>query len=193
LDIIDRNIIELLKNGDLTAFDKVYRKYCRKLSGFVYHIVKTETDTEEIVQDVFVKLWNSREKLQPTKSFDAYLYTIAYNTTISMVRKRISEKKYIDHILMMQQDVSFPESIDKLQFEQLFDQMYKIINQLPARQKEVFLLNREKGMTYKEIAEQLNISENTVEIHMVKALRFLQNKINGKLLLGLLVISIYFM
>ncbi len=193
MDIIDRNIIELLKNGDLTAFDKVYRKYCRKLSGFVYHIVKTETDTEEIVQDVFVKLWNSREKLQPTKSFDAYLYTIAYNTTISMVRKRISEKKYIDHILMMQQDVSFPESIDKLQFEQLFDQMYKIINQLPARQKEVFLLNREKGMTYKEIAEQLNISENTVEIHMVKALRFLQNKINGKLLLGLLVISIYFM
>ncbi len=191
MEIIDRNIVELLKGGDMTAFDLVYRKYCSKLFGFVLHIIKTESDAEEIVQEVFVKLWESRHKLEAHRSFDSYLFTIAYNTTISLIRKRITDKKYIDHILLMQHDISAPDSVDELQFEQLNEQLNQLIDQLPSRQKEVFRLNRTNGMTYKEIASHLNISENTVENHMVKALRYLKGKIQKESLLSFLFLSLF--
>ena len=176
----------------MAAFDQVYKEYCTKLFGFVLHIIKTESDAEEIVQDIFVKFWESRHKLLSYKSFESYLFTIAFNTTISLIRKRISEQKYIDHILMMQQDISAPDFVDELQFEQLSGQMDQLINQLPPRQKEVFLLSRAEGLTYKEIAACLNISENTVENHMATALRFLKGKMNGGSLLGLLYLSLFF-
>jgi len=176
----------------MAAFDNVYKEYCTKLYGFVFHIIKAESDAEEIVQDIFVKFWESRDKLLSYKSFESYLFTIAFNTTISLIRKRISEQKYIDHILKMQQDVSAPDLADELQFEQLSGRMDQLIGQLPPRQKEVFLLSRGEGLTYKEIAARLHISENTVENHMATALRFLKGKMNGESLLGLLFLSLFF-
>jgi RNA polymerase sigma-70 factor (family 1) len=191
LEIIPGNIIESLKNGDMEAFDGVYRKYCHKLFEFVYHIIKNEPDAEEIVQEVFVKLWESRQRIETYRSFDSYLFTIAYNTTISLVRKRISEKKYVDNIIRMQNESTGTDIADDLSFEQLNDQVNYLVRHLPARQKEVFLLSREKGLTYKEIAVQLEISENTVENHMVKALRFLREKMNRDSLLCLFFICLF--
>ena len=179
-------MVESLKSGDMTVFDEIYRKYCHKLFEFVYHITKNESDAEEIVQEVFLKLWESKHRLDSYRSFDSYLFTIAYNTTISLMRKRISEKKYVDHIIQMQHVSQDYDQADEIQFVQLSNQVNILISHLPARQKEVFTLNREKGLTYKEIAERLEISENTVENHMAKALRYLKENMKKESMLTLL-------
>ncbi len=99
---INEATIEGVKNGDMAAFDLVYRAYSKRLYRFVYGIIKTEIDAEEIVQEVFVKIWESHEKIDNFALFDSYLFTIAYNSTISLIRKKLSEKKYIQYIKSLQ-------------------------------------------------------------------------------------------
>ena len=188
--IVNKETIEKLKNGDMVAFDTIYRKYSPKLFGFIWKIIKVELDAEEIMQEVFMKIWEMRGKIETYTSFDSFLYTIAYNKSINLIRKKISEQKYIDFLKSLP-ELSEPAAIDDLQFSELNEQINSLIQKLPPRQKEVFLLSREKELTYNEIASQLNISKNTVENHMVKALRYLRNNINDVSLLHSLFIFLF--
>jgi len=189
--MIGKEVVDRIKHSDMTAFDEVYRLYCHKLYGFVHHIIKSESDAEEIVQEVFVKLWESRHKLETFRSFDGYIFTIAYNTSISLLRRRVSEKKYLEQFLFTENEEYASETADEIQFIQLKDKLNVILEQLPPRQKEVFYLNREKGLTYREIAEKLGISENTVEIHMGRALKQLKEKMNRESFFTLLFIFLF--
>jgi RNA polymerase sigma-70 factor (family 1) len=170
----DLMTIESLCKGDMLAFDKVYRFYSPKLFSFIFRMVKTKADAEEIMQEVFVKLWESRNKITDTAKFDAWLFTIAYNTTISLIRKKLKDKKFIDYLLSIQSRSENTETVSENNFDLLNYKLYAMIDQLPPRQKEVLLLHKEHGFSYQQIADKLNISKNTVENHMVKALRFLR-------------------
>jgi len=178
----DQATLERLKNGDMHAFDLVYRAYCRKLHSFVFKIIKVESEAEEIVQEVFLKIWDSRGQMDSTARLDAWLFTIAYNTTVSLIRKKLTEKKYMAHLKSLQTEYILQETTDEITFDGLTEQLNKLIDRLPARQKEVFRLHREQGLTYLQIAGKLNIAVNTVENHMVRAFRFLrQNLAQGRL------------
>jgi len=189
---IDESVVEGLKKGDMASFDIIYRTYSKRLFGFVFQIIKNESDAEEIVQEVFVKIWESRHKIDNFTLFDSYLFTIAYNITVSLIRKKISEKKYIDYIKSIQNVPEINNSFDEREFIIISKQIQNLIEQLPTRQKEVFILHREKGMAYKEIAEKLNISLNTVENHMSRALKFLRKNINTEHLALLFFVCIFF-
>jgi RNA polymerase sigma-70 factor, ECF subfamily len=170
----DLMTIESLCKGDMLAFDKVYRFYSPKLFSFIFRMVKTKADAEEIMQEVFVKLWESRNKITDTAKFDAWLFTIAYNTTISLIRKKLKDKKFIDYLLSIQSRSENTETVSENNFDLLNYKLYAMIDQLPPRQKEVLLLHKEHGLSYQQIADKLSISKNTVENHMVKALKFLR-------------------
>lgn len=188
--IVNKETIEKLKSGDMVAFDIIYRKYSPKLFGFIFNIIKVELDAEEIMQEVFMKIWETRDKIETYASFDSFLFTIAYNKSISLIRKKITEQKYVDFLKTLP-ELSEPAAIDDLQFLELNEQINSLIQKLPPRQKEVFLLSREKELTYKEIAAQLNISKNTVENHMVKAIRYLRRNISDVSLLHTLFIFLF--
>jgi RNA polymerase sigma-70 factor (ECF subfamily) len=188
---LEIDVFERLKKGDVLAFDAVYAKYCRRLFGFVLKYVKQKDDAEEIVQEVFVKIWESRHKIDVFSSFDSFLFTIAYNSTISLLRKRVTEKKYVDFLISQQQEYIVNDSSVEIQFNELNDKVQLLLNELTPRQKEIFQLSRVEGLTHEEIAKKLNISANTVKNHMVTVLSFLRKSLDNNLLINLLFISLF--
>lgn len=184
-------LLERLKNGDMLAFDVIYKQYSSRLYGFVLQLIKQESDAEEIVQEVFVKIWESRKDINSYCSFDSYLFTIAYNNTISLLRKRVSEKKYLEHLKSIQQVSGSVDIIEEIHFKDVKNNFEKLVNQLTSRQKEVYNLSREEGLTYKEIAKKLGISQNTVEIHISNALKFIKKNMDKSLFINTLFISLF--
>lgn len=180
-------LLNLLKEGDMLAFDAIYERYCKRIFAFVVRYVKSETDAEEIVQEVFLKIWENKNKIDVYSSFESYIFTISYNSTISLLRKRVTEKKYIDYLKNLQVAENVFELTDEVYYTELNGQIQSLLSELTPRQKEIFLLSREEGLTHDEIAKKLGISSNTVKNHIVTTLNFLRTKIDNGL-----VINVFF-
>lgn len=180
-----------LKQDDKVAFYKIYVKYSKRLYSFVYPFIKQEADTEEIVQEVFLKIWEKRKKIDAYASFESFLFTIAYNSTISLFRKRINEKKYLEHLYALQNEKKAPELIDEIQFNDLKDQVSNLIEGLTPRQKQIYQLSRESGLTYQEIAIKLNISATTVKKHMANTLSFLKSNLQTNMIAAFLYVHLF--
>lgn len=176
----------------MVAFDAIYNLYCHKLHLFVIRYLKQEEDAEEIIQDVFVKIWENRNQINTHASFESFLFTISYNSTISLLRKRLNERKSREYLKSVQQIHDTYNVIDDLHYKELNKMAQSLIEQLTPRQKEIYTLSREKGMTHKEIAEQLNISENTVKNHLVSILKFLKSNMHINLIANYLVFCLFF-
>ncbi len=188
---ITQDLLTRLKNGNMLAFDLLYEHYSHKLFSFVFKILKNEDEAEDIVQEVFVKIWESRDKLEDYKLLNSYIFTIAYNNSIDLIRKRINNSKYLEHLRNSSVLQANPATISEAEFNDLSAQVDKLILNLPVRQKQVYLLHREKGLTYPEIAEHMGISKNTVENHMVKALKYLHQNLDSSLLINVLFVSLF--
>ena len=179
-------LILLIQKNDMVAFYNIYERYSKRLYGFILRYIKKNEDAEELVQEVFVKIWESRDKIDAYSSFEAFLFTIAYNTTISLLRKRTTEKKYLEHLKSLQQPADSPDIIDEMQFNELNDRLKLLLNELTPRQKEIFHLSREEGLSHDEIAKRLDISVNTVKKHICNTLVFLKSQIDNNLTINLL-------
>jgi len=190
-DNITYDLLTRLKNGDMLAFDKVYELYSHKLFSFVFKILKDEAEADDVVQEVFVKIWESRHKLDDYKLLNSYIFTIAYNNSIDLIRKRINNTKYLEHLKKSAVINFTPTIISQIEFNELNNQAEKLIANLPDRQKQVYLLHREEGLTYPEIAEKLGISKNTVENHMAKALKYLRENMDNSLWINALFVSLF--
>lgn len=184
---LERGTISKLKKGEVEAFDQIYRHYAQKLFQFSLKLLKNRADAEEIVQETFLKLWANRHKIELYASFQSYLFTIAYNTIISVLRKRVSEKKFVHYVQSLNLIEQESDIIGKLELEELNARVQRIIDQLPPRQREVFRLSREQHLTYQEIAARLDLSVNTVENHIVRALKFIRSRLSEYSLAGLLL------
>jgi len=190
-DNITHDLLTRLKNGDILAFDQIYAMYSHKLFSFVFKILKNESEVDDIVQEVFVKIWESRHKLEDDKLLNSYIFTIAYNNSIDLIRKRISKNKYLEHLKYFASINFTPTIISQIEYNELKNQVEKLIANLPDRQKQVYFLHREEGLTYPEIAEKLGISKNTVENHMVKALKYMRQNMDNSLLINMLFVSLF--
>ncbi len=176
---ITPEIIGLLRRGNILAYDHIYNRYCHKLYLFALRILKDESDAEDIVQEVFIKLWEQRNHLDDHKQLNSFLFTITYNICINLLRKRISSTKYLEHLRLSSSSHNFEDQDIEAEINELKQQIEKLIGSLPERQKEVFLAHRQEGLTYSEIADKLGISENTVENHMSRALKFLRMRLTA--------------
>lgn len=184
-------LLRLLKDGNMVAFDTIYNQYCKRLYAFVIRYVKQESDAEEIVQEVFIKIWENRGKIDVYSSFESYLFTITYNSAISLLRKRVHEKKYLEHVKSLQEVNNASELTDDLYFNELNNKLQSLLIELTPRQREIFLLSREEGLTHDEIAKKLGISVNTVKNHIVSVLSFLKSKIDSRLAVNVLFINLF--
>ena len=175
----------------MVAFYNLYERYSKKLYCFVLRYIKLEADAEEIVQEVFIKIWENRNKIDVYASFESYLFTIAYNTTISLFRRRLNERKYLEHLSSLQQFESTPEITNEIYFNELNNKVHSLLNKLTPRQQEIYQLSREDGLTNEIISQKLNISINTVKKHITNVLAFLKANIDKSLIINLLYIHLF--
>lgn len=174
----DEELMLEIKAGNMLAFDELYRKYSRRLHKFSYALLKSTEDTENLIQDVFLHLWLNREKVEKASSVRYYIFTIAYNSAISVIRKKLKDSNYIEYVKTLQDLVEEPVDL-QIEYRELDERLNTIIDTLPVRQKEVYLLSRVEGLKYSEIAERLNISVNTVENHLSRALKLIRRKLEN--------------
>lgn len=184
-------LVRLLKKGDMKAFDIIYKKYSKRLYGFVFRYIKNEVDTEEIVQEVFIKIWKSRDKLNVYSSFESFLFTIAHNATVNLLKKRATEQKYVEHVKSLQSIEKAYELTDEIHYKELKYKLQGLLDELTPRQKEIFQLSREQGLSNKEIADKLSISLQTVKNHLASALSFLKGKLDDGLIVTGLFIGLF--
>ncbi|MEN8230222.1 MAG: RNA polymerase sigma-70 factor [Bacteroidota bacterium] len=186
----DKKIIKRFKEGDAEAFDTIYRNYSKKMFHFALGLVKNQEIAKDLVQEVFVSLWEKRGQVNLNLNFDNYVFTIAYNSIRKFFRKKAIETKAIDHLL--KDSPGIIESVDgTIIYNELLELANKTIENLPPKRKIVYKLSRQEGMKIKEIAGRMNISTRTAENHLAKALKYLKEELTGISLLMLLFFFLF--
>ncbi len=169
----EKVLVERLKNGDIKAFEALFKFYNRKLYGFSLGYLKSPVDAEGVVQDVFFKVWEKRASLKAECSFKSYIFTIAFNFIKKVFNKRTQIKTYGNSkVEIVDSDQSTLSQID---YNFMMDCVMEIVSKMPARRKETFIKSRIDGLSVKEIAKEMNISPKTVENQITSSLKFIKS------------------
>jgi RNA polymerase sigma-70 factor (family 1) len=182
--------VAALKNGNALAFDELFRLYGKRLYHFSLGYLKSKIDAEEVVQEVFMKIWHNRSSLDPELSFNAYLFKIAYRHIAERFRKISQEKKYL-HDIASETLVFTADMDERTNYQSLLELVERLIQKLPERQKEVIILRRIEGLSVADIAARLNISPKTVEHHITEALKNIKAGLDPESIAGLLFFVLF--
>ena len=174
---IDYKTLTDLKSGKEAAFEQIYLKYSARIYYFAKQLLLDKTLAEDITQQVFLKIWEKREEIDPEKSFSAYLFQISKHLVYNETERMIRESRFLSN-LNEKESVPY-ESIDARFSQDFIDQL---IEELPESRRKIFLLSRKQGLSNKEIADKLSISVKTVETQIRRAVKFLKEKSMGHLL-----------
>jgi RNA polymerase sigma-70 factor, ECF subfamily len=168
--------LQALQKGNEDAFEVLFNTYSKRLYYVAFQYLNDRDETLEIVQDVFLKVWLNKEKINPELPFIPYIIRIAKNLIINKAKKKLVENAYISFLEYKSELTSFPTE-EKVLFNEVSEIVNKLINKFPPKRKEIFILSRHSGLSVREIAQKLQISESTVENHINKALKTLKSKL----------------
>ncbi|MBD0832569.1 RNA polymerase sigma factor [Aestuariibaculum sediminum] len=171
----DSDILNRLKKGDKQALTELYNRYWKTLYISSYNLLKNKELCEEIIQDVFIDVWNYKENLQIKISLKSYLYACVRYKVFSEFRKNKIQSVELMEGLNDRFQYATPET--KLMHEELVMQIDAIVKTLPERCQEVYLLSRNQQLSHKEISEKLGISTKTVENHITLALKTIRSSL----------------
>ncbi|MCV6629886.1 MAG: RNA polymerase sigma-70 factor [Flavobacteriaceae bacterium] len=169
----DAKWITKIKKGDLDAFRYLYEEYYHWLCVYLYNLSHNKQLSEDLVHDVFIKLWDKREKILITTSIKSYLFRTCHNEFLQELRKNKRRQSVLDKIRIDKLYAVFEEEA-KGEKELKYKKLEKLIAQLPPRCREIFVKSKLHRLKYKEIADELGISIKTVETQMSKALHILR-------------------
>lgn len=170
----DIQLTERLRSGDAAALTGIYQKYWEPLFMAAFNILKDKAACEDIIQEIFIKLWNKRSEIEISVSLKAYLYASTRYEVYRQIRSGAIRESIFDDLYERLHSPSFYGS---LEHKELLAQISSIVDTLPEKCKEVYKLSREEHLSHKEIASLLNISTKTVENHLTKALRLLRTSL----------------
>lgn len=173
--------LEQIRAGDEPAFEALFRAYVEPLCAFAYSYVQSQHAAQEIVQELFGRIWDRRQSLTVPRSVHAYLYGATRNRAINHLRNRRVENRFL---AARKLDASQPNTVrrsappeEELEVKALAEAVVRVVSEMPGRCREVFTLTREHGLSYAEVAEVLHIAPKTVEIHMGRALAILRREL----------------
>lgn len=180
-----------MAEGDEFAFRILYDKNFKQIAKFTYKICKSETVTEEIVQDVFCKLWSNRAALGHVNNIEAYLYSIARNKTIDFLRRLALETSIINNLStqLTEADNAVDEKLDA---DSLLSMINDALSGLSVQKRQIFELSKIQGLNHDMVAEKMQLSKSTVKNHLSETLKHLKKYIlqhpeNGALMCLLLI------
>ncbi|MDR1369822.1 MAG: RNA polymerase sigma-70 factor [Dysgonamonadaceae bacterium] len=173
-------ILRKIRVGDIKAFEALFREYYEALCRYGLTFVDTTDEAEEIVQELFYKIWKNREHLEISFSLKAYLYGAVRNNALQYLEHLQVRQNYAEHFAK-QDKTGILSPDEELEYKELNEKIDSLLNELPERRREIFILSRFEGLKYSEIAERFDLSIKTIEAEMTKAfkeLRKLKNETN---------------
>lgn len=189
----DKELLIKLKEGDELAFVKIYNQYRNKVYNYAYQLSKSADTAEEIVQEVFIRLWQKRGQINTDLSFSGYIKKITLNHVLNHLKK-VAREKALQEEVFHHISGNTGRAEDHLLEKELRKVYEEAIAQLPAQKKLIYHLVRSEELSHEEIAIKLNISKNTVKNHMVEASKFVREYVrkNGGVICFILTSSNYF-
>ncbi|UCD38197.1 MAG: RNA polymerase sigma-70 factor [Fidelibacterota bacterium] len=172
----DSHWVERIRAGDAKAFKQLFFSHSESLVNFAFRFVGDQDLAEDIVQEVFLRVWEHRSRLDPAKNIRTYLYTATRNQALNVLRHSDVERESAEVIARMGREVVSSE--DQLEQHQIYQEVHRAIDQLPERCRVIFTMSRFDRLTYAEIAEILEISVKTVETQMGRALKSLRQDLS---------------
>ena len=176
--ISDFDLVERLRFGDEVAFEMLYDRYKTQIAQNLLRLLKSESMVEDLLHDLFLKIWENRSQLDQNLSFRAYLYRIAHNMVIDFFRKAAKIKSFEKH-LAVNQNLSYTHIEEIFDDHQKRDFLNKILESLSPQSRLVFKLCKLEGKSYEEISNLLGISVNTISNHLVKANKHIRAQLSG--------------
>jgi RNA polymerase sigma-70 factor (ECF subfamily) len=176
VELSDKTTIRLLQNGDEKTFEQVFKNNFKILHTYACTILKNESIAEEIVQNVFFKIWEKREQMPEEISLKAYLYRAVHNESLNHLKHVKVKSRYQLHAVSMAEQYE-QSSSRKIMISELEKKLRDALNELPEQCRTIFQLSRFNDLKYREIADELKISVKTVENQMGKALKLLRAKL----------------
>jgi RNA polymerase sigma-70 factor (ECF subfamily) len=178
-----------LTRGSETAFTFLFQRYSEEVYNFIYRFIRNKETSRELTQDVFMKLWVHHTSIDRSQSFEGYLFSIARNHLFNFLKRRLKEQEILHQITATATE---EDPYDAHTYREVMLQYTHSVASLPPRQRQVFILNREEGLTYKQIAAQLGISVSAVEKHMSAALHTLRGSIYSSPLFIITLLSVLY-
>ncbi len=185
---IDPETIHQINAGDEKAFESIFRTYYSPLAWFALKYVSDQDIAEEVVQEVFTNIWIKSQSVVVETSIKSYLYGAVRNACLNYLKHQKIEQAYADRVKMT---VSHGEAVDTLELDELKERIAVAMDRLPEKCREIFEMSRYDGKKYKEIAQELKLSQKTVENQMGKALKILREELGDYLPVVLWLISVY--
>jgi RNA polymerase sigma-70 factor (ECF subfamily) len=187
---IDPALLHSLKNGDQQAFERVFKQYAQKLFSFSLSYLKDEDEAQEVVQEVFLKIWLNRITLKTDTSFQSYLFTIAFNS----IRKSFNRKAKNDQYKLDVID-ELDEGQDVADYEQNYQfvsqKLEQFIDEMPEKRKDIFIQRKKQGKPVRQIAEEMGISVKTVENQITESMKYLKRRFQEELPEGLFFLVLF--
>lgn len=173
----DRQLTGLLQQGDEYAFKQLYLLYSPRIYKKILQLVKQTSVAEELLQDVFVRIWEKKEQIDLEKSFPSFLYRIAHNLVTDLFRRLALDRKMMESFIAESTELYSPFEEDDENESKLI--LQKALDTLPAQRKKIYVLIKIEGKSYEEVGSLLGISTSTVNDHVVKATKTLKAYFNS--------------
>jgi RNA polymerase sigma-70 factor (ECF subfamily) len=184
-NISDAELARKINAGEKNAYQELFERYASRIFQFSLSYLKSQADAEELVQDVFLKIWEKREILDQSKNIKSFIFKVAVNTIYDFIRHKNIENAYND-FARANFETSSNNTWHTVIFDEMQENLQKLVAQLPEQQQKIFHLSKEEGLTSEEIAIKLNLSKRTVENHLYRAVSFLKENFKSDSLFSLL-------
>lgn len=183
-------IIRRLKKDDKTALDEIFNYYYPRLYCFSKRILKIDDDIDDILQNVFLKIWLNRNRINSHETFNAFIFTVTRNALLNLLRSKLKYQSFREEF---SKKVIAEEYITRqpYEYEEVRAAIDNIVARLPDKRRKVFLLSRSDGLSNKDIALRLDISEKTVEYHITHSIKFLKKSLGEIGIIPMLYLYLY--
>jgi RNA polymerase sigma-70 factor, ECF subfamily len=173
----NQELVRKIREGDQSAFEVLFQIYYSRLCVFSNSYVKSLDLARDVVQEVYIKIWDNKENFHITQSLKAYLYQAVRNQSLNFLQQK-KQMERLESRLKKQQEISESSRTEELNTEELSQKVWRLVEELPERRRTIFILYRKHGLSYSEIAEVLGIARKTVENQMGKSLQFLREHLD---------------
>jgi RNA polymerase sigma-70 factor (ECF subfamily) len=178
-DISDTDLVHHVRNGEKGAYQILFERYAPKIYSFAFSYLKNKADAEELVQDVFLKIWEKRETLDVSRNIKSFIFKIAVNTIYDFIRHKNIESVFKD---FARENYEFHSNNtwDTVVFKEMQATLNQLVVKMPEQRKKIFQLSKIKGFTNDEIANKLGISKRTVENQLYRAVLYLKEHLKDE-------------